>query len=240
MNILSLFFGSARRIIIVRRIIISAISAVIILVILAGLFFWLRPAAPKRANGSILLTAIRNVNELVTVRGYFQGVADLAEYSRVLWEWGIPGTYVKFLLLFKGSMTCGINMSKAKVSIDGNKVSILLPHAEVLDTIVDLPSIREYDKQEGIFSKAITFEQRIKVVHEKMTEMKEEAISSGGILKQAENNAAMILMSFVNSIVKSANEEGEVEFDLSFYEEVGSVHEPAIRDLSLDIKKGDK
>jgi hypothetical protein len=96
----------------------------------------------------------------------------------------------RLLLVVHGEVIGGINLANlqpGEVEIQGQKVSIHLPQAEVLSTRVDSARTRVYSRETGLFSSPDpNLESDVRAEAER--ELQQDAVEDG-ILKTAANNA---------------------------------------------------
>jgi len=95
---------------------------------------------------SALLTAVKEANEMVSLRSYFQ---DVIEDRKVTTFLGIPGSS-KCLLIWRGEIECRFNMSKTDIKADNEakRVSIIMPLCE-LKVTADVSGVKLYSIEKG-------------------------------------------------------------------------------------------
>lgn len=112
--------------------------------------------------------------------------------SKQLFGKDIPLTKTGYTVSFKGSVSAGIDLSKATAKqLDENTIEISLPKVEVYEPNFDNESMKKYDEKNSIFNPL-----KIDVVNETeinaKKKIKEEAIQYG-IEARAKENAEIIV-----------------------------------------------
>ena len=156
-----------------------------------------------------ILSGIKNVSELATIRERFQSIVSFSEGVKIpLVNFNFPGTTRKFMLKYYGTIVCGCDLSKAQVSerYDINRVKITLPQSKILDIYADVNSFEIYDQKAGIFT-SVKLEDQNREVMLDIEKVKAHEIEKG-ILTQTNENVRKIL----TSIVASTGMEAEIIF----------------------------
>ena len=139
--------------------------------LLIGVFFgwWLgrnlfNSKRPRITSGALLM-AVKNTNELVSLRSYFRDITERTRDNSIAfkipwldWEVPIPGTWSKFLIIIEGEIVCRFDMSKAQITVMPERVQVKMPACE-LEYIVNAlneNSIKVYDEQRGWFGDTLT------------------------------------------------------------------------------------
>ncbi len=178
--------------------IIIVFALVVSVVVNVLLFTRKKDKAPRESVRSTILAGIQNVCELATIRERFQSIVMFSEGKKLPFlNVNIPGTTKKFMLKYEGTIVCGCDLSKAKVSepYAGNKVRITLPQSEILDAYPDIHSYEVYDQSAGIFT-SVKLEDQNREVTADLEKVKEHELQSG-ILEQSNENVRKILASVV-------------------------------------------
>lgn len=163
----------------------------------------------NRSVRTAILSGIENVSELATIRERFQSIISYSDGMKIPGlNMNFPGTTRKFMLKYYGTIVCGCDLSKAKVSerFDVNRVKITIPHSEVLDVYADVHSFEVYDQHSGIFT-SVKLEDQNREVTSDLEKVKAHELEKG-ILMQSDDNVRKIL----TSVVASTGMEAEIVF----------------------------
>jgi hypothetical protein len=172
---------------------------------------WLlrRRARPgKQSVRSTLLQGIKNVKDLATIRQNFQSIV-IFEDTKALLGFSLPGTGRKFILKYSGTITCGNDLSKIRISerFAVNRVRVVVPRSRLLDLYADMKSIQVYDQKAGFFT-SIELQDQNREISNNLEEVRQDALQSD-ILRRADENTRTVLV----SLVASLGMEAEVIFD---------------------------
>lgn len=181
-----------------------------------------RRANQNRSVRTAILSGIQNVSELATIRERFQSIITFSDGIKIPGlNVNIPGTTKKFMLKYYGTIVCGCDLSKAKVSerFDINRVRITLPHSEILDIYADVHSFEVYDQRAGIFT-SVKLEDQNREVNSDLNKVKAHELEKG-ILAHSDDNVRKIL----SSVVASTGMEAEIVFTEKDIHELGVMDE---------------
>ena len=161
------------------------------------LIFRKKDKPEKEAVRSTILEGIRSVSELATVRQNFQSIVTFESSKKIPGlAWTIPGTKRKFMLKYNGTIVCGCDLTKVKVSDGGtDRVKITLPRSEILDVYADFNSLEVYDQSAGLFT-SVKLEDQNREITADLEQVKANEIQNG-ILELADGNVKHILESVV-------------------------------------------
>ena len=116
----------------------------ILCLVAAGGFFYWRYSSQRRPDGNAVLTQIRQLHELSTVRYSIQRVVGIREPK-------VPIGEESLLLMVEGRATAGVDLSglsRDKILFTGpNSVIIQLPDAKLFDVSLDEKQTRIWDRQ---------------------------------------------------------------------------------------------
>lgn len=153
---------------------------------------------------------LRNIGELASQAGYFTSVQTI-KGSRELFGITIPFTQSQYIYSFDGIVKAGIDFQK--IAVDANDatkvITVKLPHATILDVVVDQNSLVVYDQSKNIFSPL-----KLENVQESTIIMKEEVKQKAidnQILVNAEKNAELLISGFLQGVYPS--ETYKIQFD---------------------------
>ena len=131
----------------------SMIIGLIIAAFLMGLFVMWRLkglfGTKNIVRSSSVLDAVKGVNELVTLRSYFQRVIEDTQKTQFIC---INVSESKILIVCKGEVVCHFDMSKAEINIneENKHADIKMPQCE-LQVIIDTRNVHVHDSIRGVF-----------------------------------------------------------------------------------------
>lgn len=146
-------------------------------------------------NVSGVLTEIKQISQLDTVEMYFNEILDYSEsmkFSGIT----IPFTEKKFIFIVKAKVQSGIdlsNISESDIQIIDRKITLTLNKAKI--TSKEILEYNAYSESDGLFNK-VSNEDTLKTLNEFRVRLEEQALDSG-ILMKAEDNAKIVLESFL-------------------------------------------
>lgn len=107
----------------------------------------------------------------------------------------------KILLIAHGKVIAGIDLAKLSqddVTVSGTQLTVRLPAPEILVTTIDNKETRVYDRRQGLLTKGDTnLESEARKAAESTIR---QAACTGGILKEASNNAISQLTSLFKTL----------------------------------------
>ena len=175
----------------------SAVAVLGCALLLAGIFsqgqsvraFLSNPlgfASKTSVSGPVVLLQMQKLARLETSR--FNGQAIVKSETKGVLPVSIAGDSLLFVA--HGEVVAGVDLAKMNdgdVSVDGDKVTVHLPKAEIFHTRLDNQTSEVFERQTGLFSKPdIDLETRARVESE--DKLREAALQSG-ILEKADENA---------------------------------------------------
>ena len=175
------------------------VLAVIVLTAVCTLLIFRKKDKPNSETvRSVIMDGIQNISELATIRRNFQSIVTFTDTKKMPGlGFNIPGTRRKFILKYNGTIVCGCDLKKVKVSdtYGSERVKITLPKSEILDIYADFNSLEVYDESSGIFS-SLKFEDQNREILANLESVKANEIQNG-ILELADGNVKKILESVV-------------------------------------------
>jgi hypothetical protein len=166
---------------------------------------WLAPllGKPTQTTSDVAVQDIQRLNQLATVKVTEQVVVEEDGsgkiYSRVL-----PNflTGEKILLIAVGDVQAGVNLNdlrKDDVRVEGDKVTINLPKAEILSTSLDEDKTRIYDRQRGLL-RLRGDDALIQEAHKDAVDELQAAAQKNGTIEQAQKNAEDGIRAFLTTL----------------------------------------
>ena len=172
--------------------------ALIVLTAVCTLLIFRKKSGPNTESvRSVIMDGIMNVSELATIRRNFQSIVTFSDSKKIPGlNLNIPGTTRKFMLKYNGTIVCGCDLTKVKVSEGGtDRVKITLPRSEILDVYADFNSLEVYDQSAGLFT-SVKLEDQNREITADLEQVKANEIQNG-ILELADGNVKHILESVV-------------------------------------------
>ncbi len=174
--------------------------------------------APKRPD----TTQIRSICELATLECYYHNVAksvktagsgftDIGEKDR------------KFWIEYTGTAKIGIDMSKVCMKVEGTRVTVYLPNAELLSI-----NIKEQDLNEDSYISSgdswfnknkITAEDQISAINNAQNEMKISVESNTALLLTAQSRAQDLIENYINLLGELSGISYEIQWIYDTVEE---------------------
>ena len=165
---------------------------------------WLAPILGQPTqNSEAVVQGIQRLNELATVKYTTQVIVTEEQNTRILQQ-PLPEflTGEKVLLLAVGEVQAGIDLEELgqrDVQVEGQRVTIDLPQASILDSSLDEDKTKLYDRDRGLLrirGNDALLEEARRDAEDRMV----EAARQNGIVEQAQNNAEESLRAFVTSL----------------------------------------
>ena len=178
--------------------IILTLALIVLTAVCTLLIFRKKDKPNSESVRSVIMEGIQSVSELATIRRNFQSIVTYSDSRKIPGlKINIPGTSRKFMLKYNGTIVCGCDLSKVKVSdsYGSNRVKITLPKSEVLDIYADLQSLEVYDQTAGIFT-SVKLEDQNREITADLEKVKAHELENG-LLELSDSNVKHILSSVI-------------------------------------------
>lgn len=145
---------------------------------------------------------LQGICRLATLKCYFNNVAKKTLEGKFL------QTDSKLWIEYSGTVDMGVDFSKVKLEVDGNKLIISMPNAKVLS--VNDPEISEnsyYTSEQGLFSAKISAEDERDAFKEAQDNMMKVAEESSTLLYTAKKRAQMLIENYIHQMDELAGTE---------------------------------
>jgi hypothetical protein len=162
---------------------------------LTGLI-WLFSCKPKE-NAIDTVLQLKELSELATVEYTITKIIKASDDQ----TWYKLGER-KILMSCQAGIKAGIDLSKIKaedISIDGEEISLKLPHATILSLNIRPEDIRTEYQEVGILRSDFTAAERNQLMLQGETQIR-NSIESTGILRTAESNASLFIGQFLRQL----------------------------------------
>lgn len=150
-------------------------------------------------------TQLKACSDLATSKMLYRGLLTYESGNIDLWD------KKGFQMIYDADIKAGIDMSKAKVSIDGKKIDITLPQARIQDVSVDPDSVKIYDQKYSLLNWADRSDTSAAMSKAKQDARK--AAESSDIVKHANQQAIKIVKQMFSVI--DGNDGYEVNVSLN-------------------------
>lgn len=154
------------------------------------------------------ISRMQSICELAVIDCYYHNIAKSfeADVEGILW-WKKDR---HFWIEYNAIARYGIDISKLKISIENDVITVSIPHAKLLDCTIDDPKDFEYIVADD--SAKITAEDEKAAISQAQAELREEASNNTMLISQAEERAKDLLKEYIESI----NELGEKSYKVEF------------------------
>ena len=145
---------------------------------------------------------LQSICRLATLKCYYNNVAKTTLEGNFLQKDS------KLWIEYSGAVDMGVDFSKVKLEMDGDKLIITMPNAKVFN--VNDPEIGEnsyYFSQKGIFSAKINAEDERDAFKEAQKNMKQIAEDSTTLLQTAKARAKVLIENYIHQMDELAGTE---------------------------------
>lgn len=160
------------------------------------------------AHADLISQRLESIGELATVE-YFYTNAGRYENQADFYGWKVPFTKKSFFVCYDGSIKAGIDVQDIGLNVEGKRITITLPPAEILSHEIDRDSIEVLDETKNIFNQ-ISITEYNDFCTDQMNET-EQQVREKGLLAEAQQRAHDVVM----ALLKTAGitpEEWEIVF----------------------------
>ena len=144
----------------------------------------------------VLENRLAEISELASVTYTYTNMAQF-ENSSDFYGVTIPFTTKRFILTYDGTIKAGIDLTKVRIDVSGNDVTVVLPEAEILSHEIDEESVEIFDEKTSIFNPfTFTVEDFTAFQAEQKRDMAEKALQRGLLEEageKAENSIRLLL-----------------------------------------------
>lgn len=153
---------------------------------------------------------MKAICELAVMDCYYHNVAkyELKDAEGFLW-WTKDKN---FWIEYSGVVTLGVDVSRVTVEVDGTKVTISIPAAEVLRYTVDSNSLTEDSYIVAKDSAAIEAEDEIEAFSVAQADLEATASQDTALLASAQQQAQQLLEDYITNIGKATGKSYSIEW----------------------------
>ncbi len=152
--------------------------------------------APRPLNSAAILKQVQGLSQLITVKYVLEKVVGREEPAESTLGKMFSGQN-RVLLLAHGVVKAGVDLEKLQtedVQVNGSKLSIKLPPAQIFDVILDEQETQVIERTTGLFR---PFDKQLEqTVRQMAVDDLRRAARTGGILKEADDRAREQLKNF--------------------------------------------
>ncbi len=154
------------------------------------------------------ISRMQSICELAVIDCYYHNIAKSYEPDVEGHLWWKKDR--QFWIEYNAIARYGIDVSKLKISIENDIITVSIPQAKLLDCTIDDPKDFEYIVAED--SAKITAEDEQTAISQAQDELREEASNNTMLIAQAQQRAKDLLKEYIESI----NELGEKSYKVEF------------------------
>ena len=164
-----------------------------------GFFSGGREEKPPVLSSITVENQLQQISQLATIRYSYTNMGQF-ENSNEFYGIKLPFTTKSFIVAYDGTITAGVDLTKAKVTVTDQKVTIALPAPQILSHEVDPNSLEVFDENTSIFN-PITIEDYTGFQADQQGVMEEKAIQ-GGLLTQAKDQAEAAIGGLITPLLQ--------------------------------------
>lgn len=164
-----------------------------------GFFSGGREEKPPVLSSITVENQLQQISQLATVRYSYTNMGQF-ENSNEFYGIKLPFTTKSFIVAYDGTITAGVDLTQAKVTVTDQKVTIALPAPQILSHEVDPNSLEVFDETTSIFN-PITIEDYTGFQADQQGVMEEKAIQ-GGLLTQAKDQAEAAIGGLITPLLQ--------------------------------------
>lgn len=153
---------------------------------------------------------MKAICELAVMDCYYHNVAkyELKDAEGFLWRTKDKNFWIEY----SGVVTLGVDVSRVTVEVDGTKVTISIPAAEVLSCTVDSSSLTEDSFIVAQDSAAIEAEDEVYAFADAQAKLEETASQDTALLASAQQQAQQLLEDYITNIGKATGKSYSIEW----------------------------
>lgn len=141
-------------------------------------------------DSSLIEQQLQQLWELTTVKYSYSGACNFSS-QKVFKTFKMPFSTKYFIFTYDGYLKAGIDLSKAKVSIEGSTATLTLQAPEIFDNVILEDTVSVIDQSNNVVN-GLKVEDVMNVLSSEKEKMKARAIRNG-VLEQAKANAELII-----------------------------------------------
>lgn len=160
------------------------------------------------------LSQMKAIGQLATIECYYHNMAKYEEYNPGTF-FGLIGKVDKhFWIEYSGIVKMGVDMNKLSVHVNGEKVKITMPRAELIECNLDPKSLNEDSYTVAGDSDEIKHEEQTEAVALAQSDMKKKASSDETLIQNAQDRAQKLLEDYVQNLGKFTGKSYTIEWEI--------------------------
>jgi len=140
---------------------------------------------------------LTTISELATVKYNYSNIISIKDSLKYK-DFTIPFTEKSFVIKYNGFINAGVDLSKAKVSLDKNTLIINLPPSAILNHTVNEEEIFIFDESSSAFNKLNMKDILKEIINEK--EKTEDNLIKDGFLEKVDTDTIKFLENFFKEL----------------------------------------
>lgn len=157
------------------------------------------------------LNQMQAIAELAVLDSYYHNVAKYSEEEAERFLWWTKDK--EFWIEYSGVVTVGIDISQVDMEIDGSKITILLPNAEVQNVSVDSSKLGKDSFIVAKNSAKITAEDETFAFGEAQKQLETNASNDIALLMEAQDRAKSLLENYIKNLGKATETEYVIKWE---------------------------
>lgn len=170
------------------------IIILLVISILFGLNYY-RAKNETKIDNKLIQNRIESVKELTSLKYSYTNMGQF-ENSNKFYGYDIPFTQKKFIVSYDGVISCGVDLDKMDVKINGKNINIKLPKSKILSHEIYEDSLKIFDQKTSIFN-PIKVEDYNDFAKKQKKSVEKKAIERG-ILTEADKKCKKAVKDIVN------------------------------------------
>lgn len=157
----------------------------------------------KEITTEMISESLRNVGMLITQEYQFTEVVSFSSV-KTLFHLDLSFTESSFVASYDGVVTAGIDFSAIRVEKDeeAKKITVYLPHAEILNVDIDPNSFQLYSEKAGLWNPISISDYNDSLIGLEDT-AREKAIKKG-VLVNAGSNARLMIENMIGGLIDTS------------------------------------
>ncbi|MDO5028240.1 MAG: DUF4230 domain-containing protein [Bacillota bacterium] len=180
--------------------------------VITTLILFINYKGAKDPEPTITSTSLKEslvaVEELTTTKYFYTSMGSF-ENQNDFYGLKIPLTLKRFIISFEGQINAGVNLENMEIEVEGDKILISLPKAEILSHEIDENSIKIYDEKSSIFN-PIKVEDYAAFRQDQKEAREKEALNKG-LLSKSETKAKEAIKEIL-MLIPEVSQSYEIQF----------------------------
>lgn len=164
-------------------------------------------------NVATVSSAVKNAGELITYKYFYTDIGNYEKDKKLFKKWSIPFTKDRTIYSYSGTISLGVHTKDIKVEVDEDKkqINLTVPKIEIMSSVIDRDSFKDYDIKNSIFTSTSLGEYQ-KLIDELQKSQEESLKTKTEIFKEAQ----VSLENTLKGLLSVYTEEGAYKINVSF------------------------